>query len=516
MERLICSPDEFQEGPVGGDMTQILRRQIEQILDESATPTFDVIVQLRPMGTDAQQLIRQASRAAEARNAVVSSRDLAPPTYEQIIARRSADKEAGARGARTTAAATTSSRRRSPRPPGTVAGLTDLTKWAGQSRGGSRAAPVAFPDARSAALRISKDDLNRLTSEVDGVAAVFRNQRVTIPPVSRERGLPLAVSDNLAHVWGVSRTGAMACWGAFEARGKGVKVAVLDTGVDARHPDLDGKIADFAEFDLSGRMVKSGTASAHDRDGHGTHVAATIVGGRRSGRWIGMAPEAKLLSAMVLKNGEGSSVQVLAGMQWALDNGADVISMSLGALQMSAEVTPGIYDTMLIAAYMRGVPVVVAVGNEGAQTSSAPGNHFLAFTVGATDVDDLAAGFSGGRTQIVTQSTHISPRNLPLVYSKPDVSAPGVQIYSAAPKGKWVTLSGSSMATPHVSGAMALLLSCLPNLRDLTGVDKVQVLQGLLTSSVKELGESGQNHRFGCGRIDVLRACGVGLERGFA
>jgi subtilisin family serine protease len=310
-------------------------------------------------------------------------------------------------------------------------------------------------------------------------------------------------------------------WGAYGARGAGVKVAVLDTGFDPAHPDLKGKLAGFAEFDEHGRVVAGMDTvdKAYDDGTHGTHVAGTVVGGNASGRWVGMAPEAKILSGLVLKGGVGTSEQILAGMQWAVDQGADVISMSLGGLDMN----PDVFDTYTLAilnASRLGIPVVAAIGNEGAGTSGAPGNDLFAFTVGATDVDDRAAGFSGGRTQIVRQSRYIPPDYLPLPFTKPDVTAPGVDVYSAVPGGGWDTYSGSSMATPHVAGALALLLSKPPaggvaTLRDLEGRKRVDVLQQLLTSSVKELGEAGQDHRFGFGRLDVLRAYGYGVDLGY-
>jgi subtilisin family serine protease len=162
-----------------------------------------------------------------------------------------------------------------------------------------------------------------------------------------------------------------------------------------------------------------------------------------------------------------------------------------------------------------GIPVVVSIGNEGSQTSGSPGNDYFAFTVGATDASDRAAGFSGGRTQIIENSRYISQEYLPVVYSKPDVSAPGVDIFSSVPGGSWEVMSGTSMATPHVAGAIALLLSKPTTIADLEGIHRVNLLQTLLSSTVQELGESGQNHRFGFGRIDVLRAFGYANELGY-
>jgi subtilisin family serine protease len=489
-------------------MDKRLQRQLEQLLDEDGSRALEVLVQMAPDDEQVSELLKQSSRAIETRNSIISARELTPPPFKVLKAAspRSAGSWAFSRsGTRTMAQAGARG----------SALLKPLTNWAAGTPAlrGARE-PVLFRASGSALMTMHRDVLARLPSEVPNVSAVYRNRRVSMPPVAKARSLPAVVADNKAHVWGVSRTGAMACWGAFNARGQGVRVAVLDTGADGSHPDLAGRIADFAEFDANGRIVKSGIEACHDSDSHGTHVAGSIVGGRGSGRWIGMAPEAKLLVGLVLKRGSGTDAQILAGMQWALESGADVINLSLGGLRMSPEVLDT-YTQMIISANLQGVPVVVAVGNEGAQTSSSPGNDYFAFTVGATDVDDRAAGFSGGRTQIIETSRYIDEVNLPLVYSKPEVTAPGVDVYSSVPKGKWEAYSGSSMATPHVAGAIAVLLSGLNQLNKLPGSQRVAAVQQLLASSVKELGEAGQNHRYGYGRIDVLRACGFGIELGY-
>ena len=106
--------------------------------------------------------------------------------------------------------------------------------------------------------------------------------------------------------------------GGVRGAGEGAIVAVLDTGVDPDHPDLKDKIAGFAEFDGNGRLVTDKLADAYDSDAHGTHCAGIICGGDASGRWIGMAPKAKVLAGLVLKGGSGTDAQILAGMEWAV------------------------------------------------------------------------------------------------------------------------------------------------------------------------------------------------------
>ena len=229
-----------------------------------------------------------------------------------------------------------------------------------------------------------------------------------------------------------------------------------------------------------------------------------------------MAPNARVAAALVLDGDKGGTdAQILRGIDWCLEQEVDVISMSLGGLVMDAE-TPPTYTEAILTCLERGVPVVAAIGNEGAQTSGSPGNDLFALSVGATDPRDRPAGFSGGRTQILRESEYIDRKYLPLPYSKPELSAPGVAVYSCVPKGKWKAFSGTSMATPHVAGAIALLLSAT-RIRELEdGEDRASLVQDLIVGSVEDLGESGQDHRHGFGRLDVLQAIDFARERGYA
>ena len=145
-------------------------------------------------------------------------------------------------------------------------------------------------------------------------------------------------------------------------------------------------------------------------------------------------PEAEIAAGLVLKGGSGTDAQVLAGINWAVGTGADVVSMSLGGLTLAPDI-PSTYTAAIVTCLRAGIPVVTAIGNEGEQTSGSPGNDLFAFAIGATDHRDLPAGFSGGRTQVIQESAFIPPDALPLPYSKPDVSAPGVAVVSAVPGG---------------------------------------------------------------------------------
>jgi len=372
--------------------------------------------------------------------------------------------------------------------------------------------PPHFWISKTTVLNIKKDQLAKLPKEVEGIKGIYPNRSLRIPPLVEAQRLPEKIIDNRTSAWGVQAINALSTWGAYEAKGKGIKVGILDTGVDASHPDLKGKITDWAEFDRDGNFVPG--SKPHDSAEHGTHCAGTVVGSNNSGQWIGVAPEAKIAAGLVLKGGTGTDAQIQAGIQWAADTGVDVLSMSLGGLWLGPEV-PEYYTEAIVNCLRQGIPVVVAIGNSGHQTTGMPGNEYLSFAVGATDHNDNAAGFSGGRTHILQESEYFDEKDLPIVYSKPDVCAPGVAIKSCVPGKKWKSFNGTSMATPHVSGAIALLLSATAIKKSIPINEKAFLIQDLLTASVEELGESGKDHRFGFGRIDILRAIGMAKERGY-
>jgi subtilisin family serine protease len=362
------------------------------------------------------------------------------------------------------------------------------------------------------ALDLSEDDIRSLVDEVPGIATIHENRQLRVPAVGEVLNVPEDVRETRIASWGLKKINALATWGAYGARGKGARVAVLDTGVDASHPDLKGKIEKWAEFDSQGHIVQG--SQPHDGNRHGTHVAGTIVGGNASGQWIGVAPEATLCCGKVLGPTGGTDVQILAGITWAIAQEVDVISLSLGGMVLGPDMPPT-YTEAILKALNKGIPVVIAIGNEGSQTSGSPGNDLFAFAVGATDSRDRPGGFSGGGTKVVRKSNFIKPSALPLPYSKPDVSAPGVAVVSCVPGGKWAALNGTSMATPHVAGALALMISATKIKTGVEPAKRAFTLSDLLTGSVEELGESGQDHRYGFGRIDVLRAIDLAKERGY-
>ncbi|MEU1469959.1 S8 family serine peptidase [Streptomyces sp. NPDC005761] len=282
--------------------------------------------------------------------------------------------------------------------------------------------------------------------------------------------------------------GAPEAWAAGYT-GKGAKVAVLDTGIDVNHPDFAGLIDDTVSF-VPGEPVT-------DVNGHGTHVAGTIVGSGAAsgGDNKGVAPGADLFVGKVLGGAEGYGQDswVMAGMQWAAESGADVVNMSLGDSYPTDGSDP-MSQTVDALSEQYGTLFVIAAGNAGPESISAPGAAASALTVAATDKEDRLASFSS--TGPLARSGGM----------KPDISAPGVDItaprsqeMTGGGEGLYRTLSGTSMATPHVVGAAAILSQQHP---DWNGTQ----LKEHLMSTAKGLDDGYSPYEVGTGRVDVAAA----------
>jgi subtilisin family serine protease len=371
--------------------------------------------------------------------------------------------------------------------------------------------PRLFWSANAIRIHLKRDSLAQIVRNHANISHVSPNRRMRKPSLNVPARLPDPLDENHFTTWGVEASGALGVWGATGRRGAGIKIGLLDTGVDASHPDLMGKVANWAEFDASGNAVVGSTP--HDTDQHGTHCAGILVGGNTSGRWIGLAPEAEIASALVLGGDHATDAQILAGLEWCIETGVDVVSMSLGGLTLGIE-PPATYTRAALTAVQHGIFIVAAVGNDGSETSTSPGNDVLIMSVGAIDHLGRVAAFSGGRTEAIEESLIFPKAALPMVYSKPDLSAPGVAIYSSVPGMEWAIFSGTSMATPHVSAAVALLLSATNIQQSVQGLQRIVLIEKLLTGSANEAGEVGQNHRYGFGTLNILRAVGNAKEAG--
>ena len=350
--------------------------------------------------------------------------------------------------------------------------------------------PVKLWLGDAIAVTGTRKDIEDLANHED-VERVDWNPTFRIPEVLQTplEDTPEAIDGS---AWGLAKIRATEVWGGY-GRGEGVCVGHLDTGVDPTHPALEGKIKAFQEFDGLGNAVVS---APHDSGLHGTHTAGTICGQNFRGLNIGVAPRAELASALVLPGGGGSFAQIIAGMQWTVDQDADVINLSLGANGYFP-----IWNIPIFNATLSGVLVVASVGNSGHGTSGGPGNDFLALGVGATHYEDAVGGFSGGATLVGVIHQVLSPIFGPLTYIKPDLGAPGVQVLSAVPGPDLAALNGTSMASPHVAGAAALVLSAAPGLEN-----EPLAIRSILLGTIEDLGEAGKNQRYGFGRLDVLAA----------
>jgi subtilisin family serine protease len=347
------------------------------------------------------------------------------------------------------------------------------------------------------------------------LTALETSLRAIADPKDSELSVVDPLSLNKEAAWGIDKVNARTAWERYNVRGADVTIGLVTTGIDASHPDLEDKISAWAEFDSDGSERPN--SDPVDSHGLGTHSAGILVGGNASGHWIGVAPEAKLAVAKVFDETQGSDAQILAGLDWSLKQGVDVILVVAyrPAIGLQRE-APSAYDEAFIKCTSAGIPVVAPIGNNGAQTVTEPGSSWVCFGVGATDYRDRPAGFSGGGTLTLREDFQLGSSFQPPFYSKPDVSAPGVAILSSAPgPARWRVLSGTSMAAAHAAGAIAPLLSSTSIRQTLTTARLTFVAQDLIKNSVEDLGEAGQDHRYGYGRVDVLRAIRAAHEDGY-
>jgi subtilisin family serine protease len=289
----------------------------------------------------------------------------------------------------------------------------------------------------------------------------------------------------------VPQIGAPQAWSAGFT-GKDVPVAVLDTGLDAAHQDFAGEV--LASQDFSGS-----TTGTLDKVGHGTHVASTVAGSGAAsgGKYKGVAPGARLLVGKVLgDDGSGSESGLLAGMQWAVDQHARVVNMSLGS-DGASDGTDPLSQAVNTLTAQSGTLFVASAGNSGqygVQVGS-PAAADSALAVAAVTKQDQYADFS-----------NFGPR-LGDYAMKPDISAPGVDIVAARATGSdlgepvgesYQRLSGTSMAAPHIAGAAAILAQEHPDW-------KADQLKSALMSTSKLL-PGATVYQQGAGRVDVARA----------
>ncbi|MFB3895422.1 MAG: S8 family peptidase [bacterium] len=228
--------------------------------------------------------------------------------------------------------------------------------------------------------------------------------------------------------WGIGTVNAPAAWSI--SKGAGVKVAILDTGISLTHPDLAANVK-------GGINTIRATKSANDDNGHGSHCAGIVAAVNNTVGVVGVAPAASLYAVKVLNSaGIGSLSDIIEGLQWCIDNQIQVASMSFGSDASNTS-----EHEAIIKAYNAGITLVAAAGNDGAANSvDYPGAYPEVIAVSALNSNLSLASYSSYGPEV-------------------DIAAPGTQIYSTYKGTAYATLSGTSMATPHVTGVVALRLA---------------------------------------------------------
>ena len=314
----------------------------------------------------------------------------------------------------------------------------------------ARAVAARIAPGRVAALRADPDVAY---VEEDGVAEATKG------------GKPSTSTPVETTPWGITRVGGA----PSPTAGAGVDVAIVDTGIDLDHPDLAANLGTSVS-------IVGYTASADDDNGHGTHVAGTVAAVDNTIGVVGVAPGATVHAVKVLdRRGSGYWTDVAAGIDWCAENGIEIVNMSLGASS-----APSAVETACVAAKAAGLLLIASAGNSGdgnlaTSEIGVPGAYASVVSVGATDSDDDLAYWSSTNSDV-------------------EVSAPGVSVLSTYRGGGTKTLSGTSMASPHVAGVAALYWSA-------AAAPKNDSVRATLTSTAQDAGPAGTDAGHGAGVV---------------
>ncbi|ELY88369.1 S8 family serine peptidase [Natrialba taiwanensis] len=372
----------------------------------------------------------------------------------------------------------------------------------------------SFWIANAALLEVDTDEVSpKEVLRYTGGERVHENFELSLPENQSDADESYSPANESANVtYGLDMINATEVWDEHDTQGGGAGVAVLDTGVDGDHPDIDIADENWQEFDSNGEPVDS---EPNDGQGHGTHVSGTVSGSDDPAGDVpafGVAPNAELYHGKVLDDsGGGTFAQIIAGMEWAVDDtDADVVSMSLGA--------DG-YDSQMMEpsenARNAGVVLVTSAGNSGNGISGVPGNIYPNFASGAVDAEHNVASFSSGEEIETAEAYPDAPEYWPDNYTVPNAAAPGVDVLSSVPGGGYDdTYSGTSMSAPHHAGAFALMIAASGG-----DADREMLYDAMEETAWKPADwdepDDEYDTRYGMGIIDVAAATNmVALDSG--
>ncbi|MEE2925114.1 MAG: S8 family serine peptidase [bacterium] len=336
---------------------------------------------------------------------------------------------------------------------------------------------------------INRDDIESILLD----RTVYLNE----PVVSEDN----EIDEEEVFTYGLIRMGIPELRKKYDITGKGVTVGLLDSGW-AEHPDLGDRVKRSRDF-----VSNKPDNKPNDGHGHGTHCLGTIGGAATSGKSIGVAPDVEFIVGKIYRDDASTEVsKQLEAMQWMADPDGNpdtddhprLVSNSWG-WKLKEMPDASAFQRAVQTWRELGIVPVFSAGNSGPwrETIGYPGGFPETIAVGATDSDDAIATFSS-RGPVLRGGT---------LLRKPDVSAPGVDVYSGDLKGGYVKMSGTSMSAPHVAGVIALIFQAFPDL-------SVAAVEDILKSSAVDLGEKGFDYKFGDGRVNALAALEQTLNSG--
>lgn len=336
------------------------------------------------------------------------------------------------------------------------------------------------------AVEVTEEEIARLKNDLS-VAYVVDDLQVQ--PVKAIQTL-VPSSSEYTDSWGVARIGAQAAVNSG-FKGAGIKVGIIDSGIDYNHPDLKDNY-------MGGYNFADNNSDPYDQDSisHGTHVAGVIAAKDNGTGVVGVAPSASLYAIKVFgANGSGGDLStIIAGIEWAIDNGMNVVNLSFGVDPLLAQMMPEVFRPLKEAcdlAYQKGIVLVAAAGNEGRGRVAIPAAYDSVIAVTATDNADQRAVFNP------SMSSNFGPEI--------ELAAPGTDIKSTVKGGGYALLSGTSQAAPHVTGAVAVAMSS--GIKDANGDGfTADDVRQRLASTATDLGTPARDTIFGWGLVDLAAA----------